>query len=82
MRVSTLVKRYPEQFEAIQLGVQEEINRAVGKDKQYLKYCDNPKMREKLKVVAFNAAAIAVLEFHKIASRKNAKETGKTSNNK
>jgi hypothetical protein len=64
MRAKALKEKYPQQWESVETQVKSEIDSACGKSKNYLKYCDEPKLRERLRIVAYNAAATAVMMLH------------------
>ena len=73
MRVADVRKKYPEFFVTVEAAVWDNCIQAVKPSKW-----DGAK----LKRIAYNAAAVATLELHKIASRKKNIVAGKTSNNK
>lgn len=74
MRVSDVRKKYPEFFVTVEAAVWDDIHEAFKPCLQGLKI---------YRRIAYNAAAVATLELHKImsASRKKAKVAGKTSAN-
>jgi hypothetical protein len=74
MRVSDVRKKYPEFFATVEAAVYDDINEACKKT------CLPP--TKTVNSIAYNAAAVATLELHKIASRKKIVVTGKTSTNK
>lgn len=72
MRVADVRKRYPEFFVTVEAAVWDDCVQAIKPAKW-----DGTVLRR----IAYNAAAVATLELHKIASRKEIKVAGKTSNN-
>jgi hypothetical protein len=74
MRVADVRKRYPEFFVTVEAAVWYDMGEA------FRKTCrpDDKVLRR----VCYNAAAVATLELHKIARRKEIKVAGKTSANK
>lgn len=76
MRVSDVRKKYPEFFVTVEAAVWDDCNEGS--------YKGHPNMIRPMvaKRIAYNAATIATLELHKIASRKKIAVAGKTSANK
>jgi hypothetical protein len=76
MRVADVRKKYPEFFATVEAAVWDDSLGSIDN----LPYAVCNKVRRRL---AYNAAAVATLELHKIiiASRKKSKVAGKTSNN-
>jgi hypothetical protein len=72
MRVADVRKRYPEFFVTVEAAVWDDTG-CIEKG-HYIA----TKVRRR---IAYNAAAVATLELHKIASRKKAVDAGKTSPN-
>lgn len=77
MCISEVRKKYPEFFVTIEAAVWDD----TALDAKGAKCFIQPKARRR---IAYNAAAIATLELHKImvASRKKSKVAGKTSHNR
>jgi hypothetical protein len=75
MRVSDVRKKYPEFFATVEA--------AVWDDCQTVSYKGHPGLVRPMiaRRIAYNAAAVATLELHKIASRKKIIVAGKTSAN-
>jgi hypothetical protein len=72
MRVSDVRKRYPDFFVTVEAAVWDDLRI----DLKSLR-----SMEKSFKRIAYNAAAVATLELHKIASRKKSVVAGKTSAN-
>ena len=70
MRVADVRKKYPEFFATVEAAVWDDSRKSC-----------HDKTCKDCKRIAYNAAAVATLELHKIASRKKSKVSGKTSNN-
>jgi len=74
LKVSVLKKKYPDFFSSVESSTWEYMHKAFKKD------C--LPQEKNLRLVAYNVASAAVIEYHKIASRKKIIVTGKTSTNK
>lgn len=72
MRVSDVRKKYPEFFNTVEAAVWDDLHIDVKNIKS---------MAKDFRRIAYNAAAVATLEHHKTASRKNIVVAGKTSAN-